>query len=81
MTQLFKIIDRFTSFASRSAVRGGDKLLMARKCLARACRKFKKTAAKKKKSTAVAVAMRVRKSFQRGTNKSVAKFYIVIPDY
>jgi len=40
VTQLFKIIDRFTSFASkaasRSAVCGSDKLLMARKCRARA---------------------------------------------
>jgi len=50
VTQLFKIIDRFASFASKAAsrlaVRGSDKLLMARKCRAR--QKFEKTTAKKK---------------------------------
>jgi len=74
VTQLFKIIDRFTSFASkaasRSAVCGSDKLLMARKCRARARASKVWENHREEKSTVVVDATRVKKSFQQGTNKS-----------
>lgn len=79
MTQLFEIIDRAASLAFKafSGLRSGVKLLITRKCRARAWKVWENCEEEKK--------YRRRdegEKFSAGNQQErVAKFYIVIPGY